>query len=768
MDRGLCARARFVATLAFVLTGISYASLASAQTNARDDKPERPTPREPEQNRPSLETDIVVTGYRTDASTSATGIVTSVIDTPMSVSAITDKFLKDTGSTQLMDAIGSLTGVTGQSNSGETGTNFSVRGFAVAPQVDGFDSLSVAAGLGSSVAVERIEVLKGPSAVFNGNVPPGGTINIIYKRPSYKSESYAEVAGGSWNYFSGEIFSTGALISDKVAYLVDGYYKNSDGWVNWTGRKEKTFVGGLRFDPTSTIRIDLGYRHADHDMQISTLPVSHEGYIGSGASYFLPLDNWVAANYGPLEPPQTIVVPQYLPDGRRDNPLGPQNYNKAKLDLYSAAIHWQPSEHIEIRDTFMYQKYTWDSLVINQSGAKVIGADGKSSAFFSSVLAANIAGSGWGNKLEAALHFDTGPIQHETLVGFQLARSQTDLLRFWVGGSAVNAKGQPWDYFTDGPRMLADDLAKVLANNPAPAAELRNFSKVRTHAFYIAEQASVFDGRLRVVAGGRYTKTSTDGLEVDDFTPQVAVLVKPFAESSPLAQTSFFFNYSRSFTPSGLVQQDTGQVVPPQKGVGREVGVKTAWFGGKLASTISWFRDDLTDIATPDYSKQGQNGALVTYLLGGKGRTEGIETDIAWTPSKALQISANYTYLPVAKYTDYPNVPQQQGLRFPSTPRHAFNLTARYVLTQGVLSGGYLGGWLHSQSGTRGVIASDWHYGIEIPTQTDVDVFLGYAFKHFDLRLNVKNLLNRDGFLPNNAFQPQPPRSAMVTLRFTP
>ncbi|PIB91594.1 TonB-dependent siderophore receptor [Caulobacter sp. FWC2] len=711
----------------------------------------------------SLVSDIVVTGYRVDATTSATGLVTAIVDTPMSISAVTDKFLRDTGSTQLMDAIGSLTGVTGQSNSGETPTNFSVRGYAVAPQIDGFSTLSITGGLGSSVAVERIEVLKGPSAVFNGNVPPGGTINIIYKRPSFKSESYVELTGGSWNYKSAELFSTGALVPDKVAYLIDGYVKDSDGWVDWTKHDERTIVGALRVEPIKSLRFDVGVRKTSHEMQISTLPVSHEGYIGSGSPWGVPLDAWVAQNYGPLEPPQTITVPQYVPNGRRGNVLGPQNFNKSDLTVFEGGVHFSPNDAIELRDVFISQKYNWDGLTILQSGAKVIGADRKSSVI-SGLLAGDIAGSGWENKLEAALHFDTGPINHETLIGYQLAHSQSDHYRVWVGGPALNSSGQPWDYFVDGPRLLGKEFAALTAANPNPVINLSKTSKVRTHAFYVAEQASAFDGRVRVVVGGRYSKTSTDKLGVHAFTPQAAILIKPFDPTSRLAETSFFLNYSKSFTPSGLVEPNTGDVVPPARGIGKEIGVKTSWFGGRLASTVSYFQDELHDIATPDYSQQGQTGMAV-FHLGGAGRVEGVEGDIVWTPSSALQISANYTYLPTAKYTSYPNVPQQEGLRFPSTPKRAFNLSARYALPEGALKGTYVGGWLHTQSSTRGVLNSDWQYNVVIPTQTDVDAFLGYQFGNCDLRLNVKNLLNRDGYVAGNAFQPASPRSAFLTLR---
>ena len=712
----------------------------------------------------SLTQDIVVTGYRVDASTSATGIVTPIVDTPMSISAVTEKFLKDTGSTDLMDAIGSLTGVTGQGNSGEVAVNFGVRGFAVAPQVNGFSTLSIAGGLGSSSGVERIEVLKGPSAVFNGNVPPGGTINIIYKRPSFTPETYVEAVGGSWDYVSAELSSRGPVPgSTKLAYLIDGYYRNSDGWVNYTGLKEKAGAIAFRYEPVQSLTLDVAFHRTNRRVQASTLPVSHEGYIGSGAPYTFPLDAWVAANYGPLEPPQTITVPQYLPDGRRDNVLGPQNYSESNLWIYEAGVHFKPSEHVEIRDSFMYQRFTWDILAIVQSGAKVIGADGRSS-IYSSLLAGSTAGRGWENKLEAAFHFDTGPVSHDLLLGFQLARSHSDRYRVYVGPPAFNAQGLPWDYHTDGPRMLGDEFSALLAANAPPLIDAGRTGNVKTHAFYVAEQASLWDGRVRLVLGGRYTKTETDGLGVSDFTPQAAILFKPFPASSFLADTSFFFNYSESFTPVGLIDPNTTQIVPPSKGTGKELGIKTAWFGGKLTSTLSVFRDELRDIPTPDYSQQGQLGVPL-YHLGGVGRVEGVEAEAVWTPNKSFQIAANYTFLPTAKYVEYPNVPQQVGLRFPSTPRHAANLSVRYGFTSGPLDGGYLGGWLHTQSETRGVLAGDWQYGVRIPPQTDLDLFLGYVFKKLDVRLNVKNALNRDGYVPNNAFLPQPPRSFMVTAR---
>lgn len=738
-------------------------SLAWGQSNDPEAE-KKPAHSEPQKS--SLMEVVTVKGYQVSAATSATGIVTDLIDTPISISAVTSDFLKDTGSSQIMDAIGSLTGVTGQSNSGETLGNFSVRGYAVAPQIDGFDSLSVASGIGSSVGIDRIEVLKGPSAVFNGNVPPGGSINIIYKKPSFAPQTYFQGTVGSWNYRSGEFFSTGSLGTDKLAYFVDLYDKKSHGWVDWTAQNEKTVILGLTFQPIDAFTWTVNYRDIDNRNKISTLPVSHEGYMGSDAGQYSYVDAWVAEKFGPNEPPQTITTEQYLPGGKRYNVLGPQNHNNAELKWWSNEMSLKINDHWEIRDNFAYSKYEWDVLAVLQSGAKILAPNG-TAGLFSQFFGVDIKGKAWQNKLESALYFDTGPISHSMLIGYQDGRARTGLLDLWIGSPQVNSSGNPWNFFTDGPILLQNEFNARLAVNPAPDAHITNSGLMRTQAYYIAEQMSMLDGRLHVLLGGRHTKTVADNLSVSDTTPQVGVLIKPFSEDSLFKDTAFFANYSKSFTPSGLVQPGTTQVVPPAQGVGREIGVKTGWFDGKLTSTVSLFRDDLTNIATPDYSHQGQNGDLVRYNLGGVGRAQGLEAEVVWTPTKNLQVSANYTNLPMAKYTAFPGVPQQIGLRFPSTPKRAANLSAKYTFDEGSLAGLYVGGWLHEQSETRGVMAADWHYDVHIPELLQLEAFAGYKYKNFDIVFNIRNLTNRGGYVMNNAFQPNPPRSYLLTLKYT-
>lgn len=720
-------------------------------------------------NRQSMMDEIVVIGYRTRQATSATGIVTDIIDTPFSISAINQQFVTDVAAAQSMEAISSLTGVTGQSNSGETQTNFGVRGFAVTPQVDGFDTLGVIAGAGSTIGIDRIEVLKGPSAVFNGNVPPGGSINIIYKKPQFRdNETYVQAQAGSWDDRNVELSSNGP-INKHVAYLVDLYKQNADGWVDWTKMDQDIALVGLAIKPIDSISINANYRHIDTDAKVSTLPVSHEGFIGSGAPQNTYLDDWVTQNYGVDEPPQTITVEQYLPHGARYNVLGPQNYNKETLDFWTGEVAYR-NEFMEIRDAYANVGYDWSVLALLQSGAKVIGPDGNVSTNFgsSNLMAVNQEGSGWENKLEAAFYFDTGFIHHSLLVGYQASASQVDKYQVWVGAQQGHADGTPWNFFTDGPIMLGDQFNALRAVFPDPNyVNERDVAKQDTRAYYLAEQMSMFDDRVHGLLGIRHTKTSSGDLEVSDTTPQVGLVVKPFAPESFFNQTALFANYSRSFTPSGILQPGTNKLVPPQKGTGIEFGVKTAWLDGRVTSTVSFFRDDLDNIATPDYSHQGQGGTLVDYNLGGKGRSQGMEADITWLPIPKLLLSANYTYLPIAKYIEYPGVPAEQGRRFGSTPKQQGNLTAKYSFEEGMLSGFYLGTWIHAQTDTNGILGGDWHYDVHLPGLVQASAFAGYKLSDLDFRFNVDNVTDREGYQMNNAFQPQSPRAYYFTVRYT-
>ena len=111
-----------------------------------------------------------------------------VMDTPFSTVSYTESFIRDRQAKDLTDVI-AATDPTVFSN-GVTGSwseNYAIRGFASSTSDTTFNGLSGMAPYyrTSPEMFERIEVLKGPSALLNG-MPPGGSVggavNLVPKR----------------------------------------------------------------------------------------------------------------------------------------------------------------------------------------------------------------------------------------------------------------------------------------------------------------------------------------------------------------------------------------------------------------------------------------------------------------------------------------------------------------------------------------------------------------------------------------------------------
>ncbi|MGH8692809.1 MAG: TonB-dependent siderophore receptor, partial [Burkholderiales bacterium] len=120
---------------------------------------------------------------RPNAST-ATRTDTPIMETPMSIQVVPQQVLKDQQAIRLQDALQNVSGVRFVPSSGNLVDNFVIRGFNV-PDTDrlrngrrfpGFIKVDFA-------NIEQVEVLKGPASVLFGRLNPGGTINLITKKP---------------------------------------------------------------------------------------------------------------------------------------------------------------------------------------------------------------------------------------------------------------------------------------------------------------------------------------------------------------------------------------------------------------------------------------------------------------------------------------------------------------------------------------------------------------------------------------------------------
>src|SRR6218665_2524865 len=123
----------------------------------------------------------LVDGYRATRSATATRSDVDIRDTPQSIDVVPAQVLEDLNTTRIDRALDFAGGVSRQNNfGGLTFLNYSVRGFTTGELYrNGFAINRGSYSAPDASAIERIEVLKGPSASLYGRGDPGGLVNIL-------------------------------------------------------------------------------------------------------------------------------------------------------------------------------------------------------------------------------------------------------------------------------------------------------------------------------------------------------------------------------------------------------------------------------------------------------------------------------------------------------------------------------------------------------------------------------------------------------------
>lgn len=204
-------------------------------------------------------------------STTASRLGLRVLDTPAAVDVLDSSVMEARGYQKVSDAVSRMAGVV----SGEHPTApsmFVVRGFT-ASQVS---NLRDGIWLGPSPMVmrpqntfnlDRIELLRGPSSVVNGQGAVAGTVNAVTKtaEPTAATIGQALVSFGSFNTYQAAIGATGPL-GDALWYRVDASHSGSDGYVDRMDSGSTNVTGSLLWRPASRLRLKATVDVLDDDL----------------------------------------------------------------------------------------------------------------------------------------------------------------------------------------------------------------------------------------------------------------------------------------------------------------------------------------------------------------------------------------------------------------------------------------------------------------------------------------------------------------------
>jgi len=676
---------------------------------ATQPQPEKPTSETlPEQ--PAAQQDepieLVVTGeqdgYRVPNSSTGTRTDTPLRDIPQSIQVVPQQVLRDQQITRLDDALRNVAGVNQAFNFGPL-TFYSIRGFDVTETNllrDGLiDTLSGQVSELSSI--ERVEVLKGPASVLFGLGNPGGSINLISKRPLSEPFYAVDATIGSYSFYRGAVDLSGPLNDSKTAlYRLNLAYRNSGSFVD--------FFNGESLNISPVITVALGEKT---NLTLEAEYITTRDMIASGVPVIgsvLPNPNGkVSRNLNLFEPSdsleQTIIRLGY------------------RLD-HKFSENWSINNSFGFAFRDLYQRRTNAGSLDVDNRTFTRSASESSSENRNYAMTTNLIGK-----------FATGSIQHQLLFGFDLNR---------------------FDNFD--PPITEFEVAPIDIFNPVYGTRrgitLPSSFGIRQQTnslgIYLQDQVALTDN-LKVLLGGRFdfidrkyedlvNNTESSGTD-SAFSPRFGIVYQP------IPAISLYTSYTSSFTPpGGSYFFGVDSSFKPERGNQYEVGVK-ADLNDRLSATVALFDLTRTNVTTEDPNRPNFS------IQVGEQNSQGIELNLAGEILPGWNIFAGYAYIDARITKDNTLTP---GNRLSNSANHSFNLWTSYEIQKGNLQGFGAGIGLFFV-GDRANF--DNTYTVPSYLRTDASIF--YKRERFRVALNFKNLFDVEYFetsLGNRVYYGQP------------
>lgn len=252
-------------------------------------------------------------------------------------------------------------------------------------------------------------------------------------------------------------------------------------------------------------------------------------------------------------------------------------------------------------------------------------------------------------------------------------------------------------------------------------------------------------------------------------------------------QVALYAMESTTFSPPGGRDVNLN-LLPNVEGLGREFGIKTLLFDGRLSSTIAVFDINLTNQSF--FAGVRPDG--ISYLAPiGRVSQKGFDIDLAYSPIRGLQFVGAYYHGKVrALREDINYLAGVDGDNVPNSYSGQYSLVGRYEFQQGSLkgfnvgagftsligrllsSGNYVGGPALVPLGTNKATGANINKTsvIKVETYHELNLFVSYKLNNnWTLRANIENALDEAYVLGAQAasfIDPSLPRTLSVSSTY--
>ena len=197
------------------------------------------------------------TDYNSDYSFSASKIAISNKELPQAISSITKELLSDRQAFQLVDAVRTV------SNVAATGiyNHYNIRGITQGDDgqvVNGLRTRQYYFLQPITSHLERVEVIKGPSSVTFSSADPGGTVNMVTKKPLKEKKGAVSMSTGSFGTLRSTIDLTGPLNEDKtLLYRLNAAYQEAKSFRDVVNNNAFLITPSLSYVPNESTALNV-------------------------------------------------------------------------------------------------------------------------------------------------------------------------------------------------------------------------------------------------------------------------------------------------------------------------------------------------------------------------------------------------------------------------------------------------------------------------------------------------------------------------------
>ena len=658
-------------------------------------------------------------GYLVRRTSSPTRTETTLRDTPQAVSVVSREVIADQAMQSMADVVRYIPGVTMSLGEGHRDQP-TIRGNSSTANflIDG--SRDDAQYLRDVYNIDRVEAIKGASAMIFGRGTGGGVINRVFKAAEWSTTRSLTFEGGSFDHKRATV-DAGQGLGRATAARVNAMAERSGGFRD-AARLE-------RYGVNPALAVALGER--------TTMRLSYELFRDDRR-----VDRGIPSFEG-----RPIAVNRATFFG---NPA--VNTALAVVNALGFTLQHKAPSGLTVRNVSRFADY--DKFYQNSfpSAVNAAGTQATLSAYKDAVQRRNVF-----SQTDVTYAIRSGAFQHGLMAGVEVGRQRTAQVRnsgYFANGSASGAT-------TLSVPFTAPTVGTAVSFRLG-ATDADNEATVNTVSAYAQDQI-VLSSWLQAVVGVRserfdiryYNNRNGQALARTDqlHAPRAGLVLKP------VTSLSFYGSYGVSFLPSSGDQFTaltvTSQTLKPEQFRNREVGAK--WdMRPNLALTAATYRLDRTNTAAPDPVNPART------VQTGAQRTTGFEFDVAGHVTRAWQVMGGVA-VQRATITSS-TAAAKAGATVPLVPRRTVSLWNRYQLARSV---GVGLGVVH-----QGEMYAGIDNAVRLPRFTRVD---GAAFvvlsSHVRAQVNVENLLGRRYFATaynNHNIMPGAPRTMRVSITATP